>query len=221
LLAILVKYEFGAVLFAVILIVGLANFSLSPPLAQSQIVVAQTETAPVYCVYQQVFLVVKVQVNPEKTEASSSLDVVIRVEYLDGSPVALSPEVGTFLLLGPEGYSYLYQSVSLTPTGTPGEYRTSVTLPSDIPNGTYKLYCVHCRLFDGAGNSAPNSDISSDETVIATDSSIVVIGPATATTTAPPPTGLISPSLLAGLAILVLLVLLLVALLLRSRKKKK
>jgi len=217
----LVKYEFGAVLFAVILIVGLANFSLSPPLAQSQIVVAQTQTAPVYCVYQQVFLVVKVQVNPETTQASSSLDVVIKVEYLDGSPVTLDPELGTFLLLGPEGYSYLYQMVSLTPTGTPGEYRTSVTLPSDIPDGTYKLYCVHCTLADDAANFAPNSDISSDETVIANDSSIVVIGPATATTTAPPPTGLISPSLLAGLAILVLLVLLLVALLLRSRKKKK
>ena len=219
----MVKYEFGAVLFAVILIVGLANFSLSPPLAQSQIVVAQTQTmTSIYCVYQQAFLVVKAQVNPERqVEASSSLDVVIKVEYLDGSPVTLSPEVGTFLLLGPQGYSYLYQSVPLTPTGTPGEYRTSVTLPSDIPNGTYKLYCVHCRLFDGGGNSAPNSDISSDETVIATDSSIVVIGPATATTTAPPPTGLISSSLLAGLAILVLLVLLLIALLLRSRKKKK
>ena len=207
-------------MFAVVLIVVLANYSLSPPLAQSQTVVAQTQTAPVYCVYQQVFLVVKVQVNAETTQAGSSLDVVIRVEYLDGSPVTLDPELGTFLLLG-SGYSYLYQMVSLTPTGTPGEYRTSVTLPSDIPDGTYKLYCVHCTLADDAANFAPNSDISSDETVIATDSSIVVIGPATATTTAPPPTGLISPSLLAGLAILVLLVLLLVALLLRSRKKKK
>jgi len=220
LLHVLRKYESGAIAFAVVLIVVLANYSLSPPLAQSQTVVAQTQTAPVYCVYQQVFLVVKVQVNAETTQAGSSLDVVIKVEYLDGSPVTLDPELGTFLLLG-SGYSYLYQMVSLTPTGTPGEYRTSVTLPSDIPNGTYKLYCVHCTLADDAANFAPNSDISSDETVIATDSSIVVIGPATATTTAPPPTGLISPSLLAGLAILVLLVLLLVALLLRSRKKKK
>ena len=218
----MVKYEFGAVLFAVILIVGLANFSLSPPLAQSQIVVAQTQTmTSIYCVYQQAFLVVKAQVNPERqVEASSSLDVVIKVEYLDGSPVALSPEVGTFLLLGPEGYSYLYQSVSLTPTGTPGEYRTSVTLPSDIPNGTYKLYCVHCRLFDGAGNSAPNSDISSDETVIATDSSIVVIGPATATTATTALPGGLSTSLLVGLGILVLIIIIIAALLLRPRKKK-
>ena len=216
------KYEFGAVLFAMVLIVGLANFSLSPPLAQSQIVVAQTQTmTSIYCVYQQVFLVVKVQVNPERqVEASSSLDVVIKVEYLDGSPVTLSPEVGTFLLLGPQGYSYLYQSVPLTPTGTPGEYRTSVTLPSDIPNGTYKLYCVHCRLFDGAGNSAPNSDISSDETVIATDSSIVVIGPATATTATTALPGGLSTSLLVGLGILVLIIIIIAALLLRPRKKK-
>jgi hypothetical protein len=65
----------------------------------------------------------------------------------------------------------------VTPTGTPGEYRTSVALASGIPMGYYKLYCVHCTLADGSANFAPNSDISSDETAIVSDNSAFVIGP--------------------------------------------
>ena len=180
--------------------------------------VAQTQTqTPVYCVYQYQFLVVKVQVNPGSTEAGASLDVVFTVEYIDGSPAKLDPQTADFLLLG-TNYSHVYQQVPVTPTGTPGEYRTSVALASDIPMGYYKLYCVHCTLSDGSGNFAPNSDIGSDETAITSDNSAFLIGPATATTATPVLPGGLSTSV--GLGILVLIVILLVALVLRPRKKK-
>jgi len=108
----------------------------------------------------------------------------------------------------------------VTPTGTPGEYRTSVALASDIPRGYYKLYCVHCRLSDGSDNFAPNSDIGSDETAITSDNSAFLIGPVTATTATTALPGGLSTSLAVGLGILVLIVIILVALVLRPRKKK-
>jgi hypothetical protein len=129
--------------------------------------------------------------------------------------------LGDFLLLG-NNYSHIYERVPVTPTGTPGEYQTSIPLAPDIPLGYYKLYCIHCTLTDGAGNFAPNSDVSSDETPISTDNSGFIIGPATATavtaTTGLP--GGFSGALLVGLGILLLIVLLLAALLLRRPKKK-
>jgi hypothetical protein len=180
--------------------------------------VAQTQTAP-YCVYQYQFLVVKVQVSPGSTEAGASLDVVFTVQYIDGSPVKLDPQTADFLLLG-TNYSHVYQQVPVTPTGTPGEYRTSVALASDVPMGYYKMYCVHCTLSDGSGNFAPNSDISSDETAITSDNSAFLIGPATATTATTVLPGGLSTSLLVGLGILVLIIIIIAALLLRPRKKK-
>jgi hypothetical protein len=146
---------------------------------------------------------------------------VFTVEYVDGSPVKLDPQTADFLLLGTD-YSHVYQQVPVTPTGNPGEYRTSIALASDIPTGNYKMYCVHCTLSDGSGNNAPNSDISSDETAITTDDSAFVIGPATttATTATTQLPGGLSTSLLVGLGILVLIIILLVALVLRPRKKK-
>jgi hypothetical protein len=196
-----------------------ASSSATGALPQS-VSVAQTQTTTTpYCVYQYQFLVVKVQVNPGSTAAGASLDVVFTVQYIDGSPVKLDPETADFLLLG-TNYSHVYQHVSVTPTGTPGEYRTSVALASDIPMGYYKLYCVHCTLSDGSGNFAPNSDISSDETAIGTDNSGFLIGPATATTVTTGPGGGLSMSLLVGLGILVLIIIIIAALLLRPRKKK-
>jgi len=138
---------------------------------------------------------------------------------MDGSPAKLDPESADFLLLG-TNYSHVYQRIPVTPTGTPGEYRTSVALASDIPMGYYKLYCVHCTLTDGSGNSAPNSDISSDETAITSDNSAFLIGPATAPTATTGLPGGLSASLLVGLGILVLIVIIIAALLLRPRKKK-
>jgi hypothetical protein len=170
-------------------------------------------------VYQYQFLVVNVQVNPGSAAAGASLDVVFTVQYIDGSPVKLDPQSADFLLLG-TNYSHVYQQVSLTPTGTPGEYRTSVALASDVPMGYYKMYCVHCTLSDGSGNFAPNSDISSDETAITGDNSAFLIGPATATTATTGLPGGLSASLLVGLGILVLIVIIIAALLLRPRKKK-
>ena len=184
--------------------------------------VAQTETTVIpYCLYQYQFLVVEVQVSPTTTEAGASLAVVFKVAYLDGTPAKLDPELADFLLLG-TNYSHIYERVSVTPTGTPGEYRTSVPLASDIPLGYYKLYCIHCTLTDGSGNFAPNSDVSSGETPLIADNSGFIIGPATATattaTTALP--GGLSGALLVGLAILLLIVILIAALLLRRPKKK-
>ena len=178
--------------------------------------VAPAETRPqVYCVYQYQFLVVNVQVNPGSTAAGASLDVVFTVQYIDGSPVKLDPQTADFLLLG-TNYSHVYQQVPVTPTGTPGEYRTSIGLASDVPLGYYKMYCVHCTLSDGSGNF----DISSDETAITSDNSAFLIGPATATTATTALPGGLSTSLLVGLGILVLIVILIAALLLRPRKKK-
>lgn len=178
----------------------------------------QTTTAP-YCVYQYQFLVVKVQVNPGSTAAGASLEVVFTVQYIDGSPAKLDPETADFLLLG-TNYSHVFPQVPVTPTGTPGEYRTSVVLASDIPMGYYKLYCVHCTLSDGSGNNAPNSDISSDETAITIDNSGFLIGVATATTATTGLPGGLSTSLLVGLGILLLIVIIIAALLLRPRRKK-
>jgi hypothetical protein len=139
---------------------------------------------------------------------------------MDGSPARLDPESADFLLLG-TNYSHVYQRIPVTPTGTPGEYRTSVALASGIPMGYYKLYCVHCTLADGSANFAPNSDISSDETAIVSDNSAFMTGPATATTaTTTAPGGFLSSSILVGLGILLLIVILIAALLLRPRKKK-
>jgi len=160
---------------------------------------------------------------PITTQAGASLKVVFKVEYADGTPAQLNPELADFLVLA-QGYSHTFSGIPVTPTGTPGEYQTSILLPSDIPNGTYTLYCVHCSLTDGKGNFAPNSDISSMETAITTDDSIFIVGPATVTTTsttsttAPPP-GFLSASLLVGLAILILIIVLIAALLLRRPKK--
>jgi hypothetical protein len=211
-------------IFVLVLVLVTGSFyyaSSSATGAQPQSVsVAQTQTqTPVYCVYQYQFLVVKVQVNPSSTEAGASLDVVFTVEYIDGSPAKLDPETADFLLLG-TNYSHVYQQVPVTPTGTPGEYRTSVALASDIPMGYYKLYCVHCTLSDGSGNVAPNSDIGSDETAITSDNSAFLIGPATATTATTALPGGLSTSLLVGLGILLLIVIIIAALLLRPRKKK-
>jgi hypothetical protein len=212
-------------LLVLALLTGSLYYASSATGAQPQSVsVAQTQTeTPVYCVYQYQFLVVKVEVSPGTTEAGASLDVVFKVEYIDGSPAKLDPEQASFLLLGSD-YSHDYQKIPVTPTGTPGEYQTSLALASDIPTGTYKLYCVHCTLFDGSGNFAPNSDISSDETTITTDDSAFTVGPATETTTsttAPPPAaGFLSTSLLVGLGILALIIIIIAALLLRRPKKK-
>jgi hypothetical protein len=191
---------------------------------------ATTTTTTPYCVYQTQFLVVEVNTVPLATQAGASLKVVFKVEYADGTPATLNPELADFLVLAP-GYSHAYLDVPVTPTGTPGEYQTkyptSIILPLDIPMGTYKLYCIHCMLTDGKGNSAPNSDISSDETAITTDDSIFTVGAATSTTstttttTTTPPPGFVSTSLLVGLAILVLIIILIAALLLRRPKKKE
>jgi len=212
------------VIFLIMLVLVTGSFyyaSSSATGAQPQSVsVAQTQTqTSVYCVYQYQFLVVKVQVNPGSTEAGASLDVVFTVEYIDGSPAKLDPETADFLLLG-TNYSHVYQQVPVTPTGTPGEYHTSVALASDIPMGYYKLYCVHCTLSDGSGNVAPNSDIGSDETAITSDNSAFLIGAATATTATTALPGGLSTSLLVGLGILLLIVIIIAALLLRPRKKK-
>jgi hypothetical protein len=204
-----------------VLVTGSLYYASSAAGARPQTVsVAPAQTQPpVYCVYQYEFLVVKVQASPGTAQAGASLDLVIKVEYMDGSPVKLSPEQGDFLLLG-SNYSHVYERIPVTPTGTPGEYRTSIALASDIPMGYYKLYCVHCTLSDGSGNFAPNSDVSSYETAITGDNSAFLIGPATATTATTALPGGLSTSLLVGLGILVLIVILIAALLLRPRKKK-
>jgi hypothetical protein len=201
--------------------------SQSVSVAQAQ---TTTTTTAAYCVYQTQFLVVEVNTIPLTTQAGASLKVVFKVEYADGTPATLNPELASFLVLAP-GYSHAYLDVPVTPTGTPGEYQTkyptSIILPSDIALGTYKLYCIHCTLMDGKGNFAPNSDISSDETAITTDDSIFTVGAATSTTsttittTTTPPPGFLSTSLLVGLAILVLIIILIAALLLRRPKKKE
>jgi hypothetical protein len=211
-------------LIVLILVTGSVYYASSATGAQPQFVsveqVQTTTTYMPYCVYQYQFLVVKVQTSPGTTQAGASLDVVFKVEYIDGSPVKLDPELADFLLLG-TNYSHVYQRIPVTPTGTPGEYRTSVALASGIPMGYYKLYCVHCTLADGSANFAPNSDISSDETAIVSDNSAFMIGPATATTaTTTAPGGFLSSSILVGLGILLLIVILIAALLLRPRKKK-
>ena len=193
------------------------------PLAVSVAQTTTTATTTPYCVYQTQFLVVEVNTLPVTAQAGASLEVVFKVAYADGTPAQLNPELADFLVLAPS-YSHTYLRIPVTPTGTPGEYQTSVVLPSDIPTGTYKLYCIHCSLTDGKGNFAPNSDISSDETAITTDDSIFIVGPATVTTTsatAAPPPGFLSTSLLVGLAILVLIIILIAALLLRRPKKKE
>jgi hypothetical protein len=211
-------------LFVLVLVTGSLYYASSSAVGvQSQSVsVAQTETTVLpYCLYQYQFLVVEVHVNPTTTEAGASLAVVFKVEYLDGTPAKLDPELADFLLLG-TNYSHIYERVPVTPTGAPGEYGSTVALASDIPLGYYKLYCIHCTLTDGSGNFAPNSDVSSDETPISTDNSGFIIGPATATT-ATGTTGLpggLSGALLVGLGILLLIVILLAALLLRRPKKK-
>ncbi len=212
----------GIFLLVLVLVTGSFYYASSSAVGTrpQSVSVAQTQTtAAPYCVYQYQFLVVKVQVNPGSTEAGASLDVVFTVEYIDGSPVKLDPETADFLLLG-SNYSHVYPQVPVTPTGTPGEYRTSVALASDIPMGYYKLYCVHCTLSDGSGDFAPNSDIGSDETAITSDNSAFLIGPATATTATTALLGGLSTSLLVGLGILVLIVIIIAALLLRPRKKK-
>jgi hypothetical protein len=180
-------------------------------------------------VYQTQFLVVEVNTLPVTTQAGASLKVVFEVEYADGSPVKLNPELADFLVLAP-GYSHVYSRIPVSPTGTPGEYQTFIQLPPDIPPGIYKLYCIHCALTDGLGNFAPNSDISSDETPITTDNSIFTVGPAivtttvcccsTSTTTATP-LGFASASVFVALAILLLTIALLTALLLRRPKVKE
>jgi hypothetical protein len=212
----------GIFVLVLVLVIGSFYYATSSAvgtLPQSASVAQTQTTTTQYCVYQYQFLVVKVQVNPGSTAAGASLEVVFTVQYIDGSPVKLDPETADFLLLG-TNYSHVYQQVPVTPTGNPGEYRTSVALASDIPMGYYKLYCVHCTLSDGSGNSAPNSDISSDETVIPSDNSAFLIGAATATTATTGLPGGLSASLLVGLGILVLIVIIIAALLLRPRKKK-
>jgi hypothetical protein len=211
----------GIFVLVLVLVTGSLYYASSAVGARPQTVsVAPAETRPqVYCVYQYQFLVVNVQASPGTAQAGASLDVVFTVQYIDGSPVKLDPQTADFLLLG-TNYSHVYQQVPVTPTGTPGEYRTSVALASDIPMGYYRLYCVHCTLSDGSGNSAPNSDISSDETAITGDNSAFLIGAATATTATTGLPGGLSTSLLVGLGILVLIVLIIAALLLRPRKKK-
>lgn len=214
-------HSIGFAVIALILLAGSVYYVLPATGVEPQtVVVAQTQTiTQAYCCYQVSFLVVEVEVSPKTTEAGTSVRIELKVEYLDGSPVSLRPELADFLLVG-AAYSHTYSRVPLTPLGA-GKYSASITLWADIPAGTYKLYCVHCTLSDGQGNFSPNTDTSSDETVIPIDLSIFSIGPATTTTTAqPPPTGL-PLSLLVESAILVLLILIaaLLALLLRRRKK--
>jgi LPXTG-motif cell wall-anchored protein len=214
---------YRTVIFLIVLVLVTGSFYYASSSAvgtrpQSVSVAPAQTQPPVYCVYQYQFLVIKVQVSPGNTQAGASLDVTLQLEYIDGSPVKLSSEEGDFLLLG-TNYSHVYQKITVTPTGNPGEYHTSLPLASDIPMGYYKVYCVHCTFTDGSGNWAPNSDTSSDETSLGTDNSAFLIGPATATTATGPSTGTLSASLLVGLGILLLIVILIAALLLRRRKK--
>ena len=203
-----------------VLVTGSLYYASSAAGARPQTVsVAPAETRPqVYCVYQYQFLVVEVQATPGTTQAGATVDVLLKVQNLDGTPATLNPAQGDFLLLG-SNHSHVYEKVTLTPTGNPGEYRTSIVLASDIPMGYYKLYCVHCTLTDGNGNYAPNSDISSDETADTSDLSGFIVGAATAITTTGPFGGFLT-SLIVGLGILVLIVIIIAALLLRPRKKK-
>jgi len=215
----------GAAIVALVLVVGATFYSPHVSQGEGNIVVAQTEfaTTTPYCVYQLAFLVVKVQVSPEQTSAGTSLDIVFKVEYADGSPVVLYPELADFLVLGPT-YSRTYQRVPVAPTGTPGEYRTSIGLASDIPDGTYKVYCIHCTLSDEAHNFGPNSDTSSDQTLIATDTSVFTIGAVTTTTVTTvtqPLGGPLSTAVLVGMGILALIAAVLLALLALRRPTRK
>jgi hypothetical protein len=224
-------HKTGIFLIVLALVAGSFYYVSSAAGALPQAVsVAQTTTTTTtpYCVYQTQFLVVEVNTLPGTTQAGASLKVVFKVEYADGTPATLNPELANFLVLAP-GYSHAYLDVPVTPTGTPGEYQTkyptSIILPSDIPMGTYKLYCIHCMLTDGKGNFAPNSDISSDETAITTDDSIFTVGAAASTTTSTtsttvttaPPSGF--PSTFVLLALAILIIILIAALLLRRPKK--
>jgi hypothetical protein len=211
----------------VLVLLGTLQYASSVANTQPQsISVAQTQTTTTttttpYCLYQTQFIVVEVQTSPKASQAGTELQVVFTVNYADGSPVTLNPDLADFLAIN-SNYSHIYQRVQVIPTGTPGQYRTSLTVPSDIPVGTYKLYCIHCTLTDGLTNFGPNSDTSSYETAIVKDDSTFSVGPSTATTTtatAAAPSGLLSPSLIAGLVILILIIALLVALLLRRGKK--
>lgn len=208
------------------LLVGSLYYASAATGAQPQeIFIAQTQTATtVYCVYQQVFLVTELHIAVEQAEPGTSVQFELEVHYADGSPVTLNPERGSFVVVG-AGYSRTYEGIPLTPTGTPGEYRGSITLPSDIPPGIYKLYCIHCTLSDGKGNFAPNLDVSSSETQDPVDSSLIAIQttiPVTTmvTTATVQPPGFLSPSLLVGVGILVLIIAIIAALILRRPRKK-
>jgi hypothetical protein len=209
----------------VLVLVGTLQYVSSAVGTQPQsthVVQTQTTTTTTpYCLYQTQFIVVEVETSPKVSQAGTELQVVFTVNYADGSPVTLNPDLADFLIIS-SSYSHIYQRVQVTPTGTPGQYRTSVIVPSGIPVGTYKLYCIHCTLTDGLSNFGPNSDTSSDETAITNDDSTFSVGPSTATTatiTSPSGAGPLSPSLIAGLVILILIVALLAALLLRRGRK--
>lgn len=196
----------------------------SPVTVQAQIIE--------YCVYQLTFLVTMVQASPETTDAGTTLEIVFKVEWPDGTPVVLQPELGDFLILNPN-YSRIYQRNPVFPTGTPGVYRTSIQLAADIPDGTYTAYVIHCTLTGTAGAipaaavgtggqpaqppSGPPADISSNETPIATDRSQFGIRTPVTQPPTEQPTNL---TLLVGLLVTLLVLALLALLILRRRRKK-
>lgn len=164
--------------------------------------------------YQTNLIVDLVNSNPQTVEVGGTVVTTVHVTYPDGTPATLSPETMSFIWHG--SGQKIVENVGVVPTGEPGFYTYTQTITADFPTGTVTIAVVMCSCSDANGNFGPTDDVSSVETLDASDNSVVQVGPGPT----PPPT---AQELLATYTVpIVIVILLLIALLLfRARRKKR
>jgi hypothetical protein len=158
--------------------------------------------------------------SPIQISTGYVVTTMFHVVYPDGTPVQLSPQIGSFVWTGAAGPKE-FDNIPGTFTGNPGDYNYTQTATADVIQatigsaGTGKIYVqvAVCSLSDAVGNRGPTGDIGSDETLTPSDNSNLNAGLPPST---PQPFTYAVPIIIAILVIIALLLFLR-----RSRKGKK
>jgi hypothetical protein len=152
---------------------------------------------------------------PHSVNVGDTIVTTFHVVYPDGTPASLSPETASFSWTGPSGQK-VYPNVQVVPNGTAGFYNYTQSFTQDLVQatgaGSIKIAVTFCSCQDALGNRGPTGDISSVETLIPTDNSVVGPKPQTISQVA---TNYAVPAI-----IIILLILALLMFLLRRRRRK-
>ncbi len=103
------------------------------------------------------FSVCYINTTPKEIPQGTSLIVIFGVFYSDyspcGDPAVLQPRTGQtgptgdFTVIGSPAINY--KDIKVVPTGKPGEYRSELLIPTDVPIGQRTVFIIKESLYDG------------------------------------------------------------------------